>query len=304
MIELSVVISTYNPDLNRLQQTLVGLQKQTLPLQLWQLIIVDNNSAIPVQAQIDLSWHPDHLVVSEPKQGLTYARLKGFAEAEGDIIVMVDDDNVLQDDYLQEVVNIFKQSPQLGAIGGKSVPLFEQSPPVWLVDFYGSLALRDLGEKVVIESWSNIYPDSAPIGAGMGLRKQALQAYIQKANSDKTLASDRSGESLASGGDNEIVIELLKGGWQVGYFPSLGLQHIIPAERMQKAYLARLSHNSFKSWVKLLDNQGINPWKKIALWTVPFRKVKSFFSQRAFNGASAYIKWKGYCGMLEALAEL
>jgi glycosyltransferase involved in cell wall biosynthesis len=299
---LSVIIPTYNPDANRLKKTLEALQHQTLEFDKWELIIVNNNSTHPIQA--DLSWHPNSSIISETRQGLTYARLKGFDNASGHLIVMVDDDNVLAADYLKNIVDIFEAHPTLGAVGGKSLPIFETPPPVWLKQFYGSLALRDLGENTMISGWENKYPDCAPIGAGMGIRKTALAAYITKTNSHKSVITDRTGNSLSSGGDNDLVIELLKSGWQVGYFPSLVLQHIIPQKRMEPDYLARLEFATNRSWVMLLNSHGINPWKKIAVWTLPLRKLKSWFGFKVMGNKTNYIKWQGYCGMLKGLAEI
>jgi len=301
-MQLSVVIPTYNPDTARLEQTLAALKGQSLVVEQWELIIIDNNSSNGFDQQFDLSWHPAAKVVKEAKQGLTYARLRGFNESTGGTIVMVDDDNILNSDYLENVLFIFGQNLKLGAIGGKSIPQFETEPPEWLGEFYGSLALRNLGDEPLTASWSNQYPTVAPIGAGMAIRRKALSAYIKKITSGKSSITDRTGNSLSSGGDNDMVIEILKGGWQVGYFPELVLHHIIPAQRIQPAYLARLLNNTNKSWIQLLQSQGINPWKKLSKSGALFRKAKAWFTYRAWKGKPNYIKWQGACGMFDGLA--
>jgi glycosyltransferase involved in cell wall biosynthesis len=304
MIELSVIISTYNPDINRLNKTLFALKEQSLAKSCWELIIVDNNSTNDFQQQLDLAWHPSSKIVKENKQGLTNARLKGFTTSAGEIIVMVDDDNILAADYLEQVLEIFKHNAQLGAIGGKSLPLFEVPPPEWLHSFYSSLALRDLGNQDIIEGWNNSYPACAPIGAGMGIRKTALTSYIEKILSGTGSISDRTGQSLSSGGDNDMVIEIVRSGWLVGYFPRLQLQHIIPAERMQAGYLARLVNNTNKSWVQLLDAHGINPWPKISAPGLLPRKIKAWFTYKAWKSKPDYIKWRGACGLYDGLASI
>jgi len=297
---ISIVIPTYNPDYNRLNQTISSLKNQSLACSSWELIIVDNNST-PV---VNLNMHdmPNFKIVQEPKQGLTYARLKGFAEAAGDIIILVDDDNVLDKDYLNHTLTIFKSKKALGAIGGKSLPLFEVRPPGWLTEFYGSLALRDMGDTIKIASWQNEYPDSAPIGAGMAIRKNALNSYLSKANLATRLIADRTGNELSSGGDNDIVIEVLKSGWSVGYFPELKLNHIIPKERMEVNYLARLLNHTNRSWIQVLEHHAINPWPKIPRWSVPLKKMKTWFTYGAWKNTMNYIKWKGACGFFDGLA--
>lgn len=297
---LSVILPTYNPNASRLDQTLAGLQRQSLSVKNWELIIIDNHSTSPIA--IDLNWHPNYKLVREDRPGLTYARLKGIEYASGSIIVMVDDDNILAKNYLEHTLSIFNSNAALGAIGGKSIPLFEVTPPVWLKEFYGNLALRDLGETTLITGWQNKYPRAAPIGAGMGIRKQALQPYIEKINTGKNTITDRTGNSLSSGGDNDMVIEVLKSGWQVGYFPELQLTHIIPQSRIQSGYLAKLINNTNKSWVQLLESHQINPWPKISRWSVPLRKIKSWFTYRAWQNSVNYIKWRGACGLYDGLS--
>jgi glycosyltransferase involved in cell wall biosynthesis len=303
-MQLSVIIPTYNPDATRLEQTLTGLKGQSLPADQWGLIVIDNNSSNNFWQQLDLSWHPAAQIVHETKQGLTYARLKGFNESTGNIIVMVDDDNILDAGYLEKVLNIFRQNPQMGAIGGKSIPLFESTPPEWLDEFHGSLALRDLGDEPLLATWNNEYPACAPIGAGMAIQRKALTSYIEKITSGKSKISDRTGNSLSSGGDNDMVIGILKSGWQVGYFPELTLQHIIPAQRMLADYLARLLNSTNKSWVQLLQSHDINPWQPIAKSGALLRKAKAWFTYKAWKNKPNYIKWRGACGTFDGLASL
>lgn len=303
-MRLSVIIPTYNPDTARLQQTLSALRNQSLPVDQWELIIIDNNSSNKFDQQFNLSWHPAAKIIKETKQGLTYARLKGFNESTGNIIVMVDDDNILDIGYLEKVLNIFDQNPKMGAIGGKSVPLFETTPPEWLGEFYGSLALRDLGDRPVTAMWNNKYPNAAPIGAGMAIRRKAITSYIKKIASGNNNISDRTGNSLSSGGDNDMVLEILKSGWQVGYFPELMLQHIIPSQRMEANYLARLLNNTNKSWVQLLQSHGINPWQQVTKTGALLRKAKAWCAYKAWRSKPNYIKWQGACGTFDGLASL
>ncbi|WPU91650.1 glycosyltransferase [Mucilaginibacter sabulilitoris] len=297
---ISVIIPTYNPDLKILDQTLYALQNQTLDLSLWELIIVDNGSVPDVR--LNLNWHPQYTLIKSPDPGLTYARVKGFEHSKGDLVIMVDDDNVLNKDYLQCARQLFDSNLMLGAAGGKSLPEFEKIPPDWLKDFHSNLAVRDLGDSTEISSWNNTYPACAPIGAGMCVRKAAVASYVNKIHTGMSIITDRKGDALSSGGDNDLVVDILKSGWQVGYFPELVLRHIIPGKRMQPGYMANLVNSSNKSWVQLLDSHQINPWKKIPRWTVPIRKMKAWIACKSWQNKSNYIRWRGICGMYDGLA--
>jgi glycosyltransferase involved in cell wall biosynthesis len=304
MFSITVIIPSYNPVLTSIEAVLNSLKKQTLPLTAWELIIIDNNSNNQVLQTIDLTWHPNAKLVSEPKQGLTHSRVTGVNNAKADIVVMVDDDNILTNSYLERVVHHLNSYPNIGALGGKINGLFvDYTPEHWTEKFWSMLAIRNFGEYPLISDNTLLsgYPDFAPVGAGMAIRKHLFSTYIENLNTGN-LITDRSAGSLSSGGDNEINIQILKQGFAVGYFPDLKLDHIIPVSRLTSAYLARLNYESSRSWVQLLIKYNICPWTLINLNTLLLRKLKAWFTYKAWSNKVAYIDWKGACGKYEALA--
>lgn len=304
-MKLSVVLPTHAPHRSRLLRTLAGLGAQTLPAAAWEAVVIDNASSAPLTAAELAPPGPAGLrVVHEPALGLTPARRRGFNETRGEFIVMVDDDNVLAPDYLARVLEIFARDPQLGAIGGKSLPEFEVAPPAWAREFDGLLACRDLGDAIQVcrsicdpRTGRNEYPLCAPLGAGMALRRTALATWLVEPSSAQV--SDRRGRELTSGGDNDIALTLARHGWALGYFPGLVLTHLIPAARTQRDYLARLNRGIAKSWVQVLEKHGANPWPAIPAWTVPLRQLRAWFTYCAWSGPAAYIHWQGACGHFE-----
>ncbi len=309
---ISVIIPTHSPNYNRLQKTLNGLKSQTLSQEKWELIVIDNLTPDPNYIyKFDYSWHSYTKIIREDRLGLTRARIAGIKASKGNYLVFVDDDNVLDTNYLNNVIEIFQNHPYLGAIGGKSLPEFETKPEPWVKDFWVCLALRDLGEKVQIYSFDELstkdkqHPSFAPIGAGMALQSKAAQFYVDSiAENASRLSLDRTGKSLQSGGDCDINLTLLEAGWAVGYFPQLQLTHLISANRLTKDYLARLNRASLRSWVQVLDAHKIRPWQKIPSWSVLPRKAKAFFSYQPWKSPANYVNWQGACGMFEGLSGL
>jgi glycosyltransferase involved in cell wall biosynthesis len=309
---ISVIIPTHNPNKIRLNRTLDGLRKQSLSDRNWELIIIDNASPdsqyIP---SFDLSWHKSARIIIENQLGLTRARVSGIKASQGNYIVFVDDDNVLEENYLENTVNIFRDNPNLGSIGGKSLPEFEVEPDGWVKDFWVCLALRDLGEEVQTYFYSQSsshekqHPLFAPIGAGMALQREAAKIYVDSLVKDSVrMALDRTGKSLQSGGDCDINLTLLDSDWGVGYFPQLKLTHLISAPRLTKDYLANLNHASSRSWVQVLDAHNIRPWRKISKWGVWVRKIKAVATYQPWDSPSSYIQWRGACGTFEGLSTL
>ncbi len=284
---------------------LEGLRTQTLPVIQWETIIVDNASSPPLESR-DIPRLPANMrIVPEPRLGLTAARRCGLRAARGEICVLVDDDNVLAPTYLADTICRFSDHPKLAAAGGPSRPEFEIPPAGWTREFHPLLALRDLGPAPMLASLQRdlddshwLYPEAAPIGAGMALRREPISTWLV---GDRTCfgLTDRHGRELTSGGDNDIVLSILRAGWQVGYFPELALTHLIPASRLDPNYLARLNRGIQKSWMQVLALHDANPWPPISRGSVPLRKMKAWLHHRAWESSAAFIRWQGACGHFE-----
>jgi glycosyltransferase involved in cell wall biosynthesis len=307
------VICTHNPREDYLAATLASIQSQESlgEGRAWELLLIDNASTVPLKDGIDLSWHPEARIVTEEKLGLTHARLRSFREARGEIIVYVDDDNVLNRDYLRETLSAFDDDPTLGAVGGKAIPRYETDPPAWFHGMESWLACRDLGDRPMIAAWpdptsaSRAYPLCAPVGAGLGIRRFAYAAYVEAAVTDPIrVALGRRGSELSSGEDNDMVMTLLEMGWRVAYRPELRLEHLIPAVRLTQDYLMRLAYSSNRTWVQVLEVHGLRPWPSVAPWTTSLRKARAFIRQGAWVCAANRIHWRAACGQIDGRASL
>lgn len=305
--DVSVIISTHNPHYGRLKRTLQGLLAQTLPPQQWELVLVDNACDLPLtMANLALSFRNNITLTREDRLGLTFGRLKGIEQSGGWILVFIDDDNVTAPDYLQNALSIFRRLPCLGLGGGKCVPEWEcGSPEPWVTESYANLALRDLGEDELLASFAAppVYPSCAPIGAGMIARREAMGSWANGCVAEGAPTGRRGGD-LTSGEDCDIVLSVLRDGWDVGYFPELMLTHLIPSARVTREYLGRLNYGIAKSWIQVLARHGIYPWPPAARWSVPFRKARAYFRYRVWDGPGEYIRWRGACGQFDGRAAI
>ena len=180
---------------------------------------------------------------------------RGISRAAG----FVDDDNVLNSDYLAEVVRIDREWPQLGVWGsGATVPEYEVRPPDHLKELLPWLALRETTGPL----WSNVPScrEAAPWGAGLCVRAKVAAAYGQSMSQSAILISGRSGRALLSGEDVEISIVACNLGLGMGVFPELKLIHLIPKERISENYLLKLFEGTTTSDQLLAYKwQGVNP---------------------------------------------
>lgn len=252
---LSVVICTHNPRPHYISRVLDALRAQTLPLDAWELLLIDNASAEPLAGLYDISWQPSGRHVHESELGLTPARLRGIAESRGEVIVFVDDDNVLEPNYLAEAVRIGEEYTWLGAWGGTIRPVFEQEPPGWTKPYWWMLALKEVDRAV----WSND-PEcgaSKPCGAGLCIRTMIAEHYANELKGDELRRSlDRRGASLLSSGDIDLVLTSRQFGMGWGNSPEMVMSHLIPRERVTKTYMLRLAESMSASSTALRIHNG------------------------------------------------
>ena len=240
-MEVSVILCTHNPRPEYLRRVLEALRAQTMPASRWELLLVDNASREPLEPAWDLSWHPQARHVREDKLGVVYARARGIREASGDLMVFVDDDNVLAEDYLATAEAILRQRPHLGAIGtGCCVGEFEVPPPKSMDVHLIALALTDLKH----DYWTNFggYTFGLPLGAGMCFRRAIAEDYLRKLDSDPVRQMlGRTGPGrLLSGEDTDLALCAHDLGLGTGRFVALRVVHLIPKERFAADYLVRL----------------------------------------------------------------
>ena len=257
MHSASVIICSHNPRPEYLRRTLESLRVQTLDAGRWELIVVDNRSEPPLDGQIDLEWSPNARIVREEQLGLTHARLAGIRISQGDVLVFVDDDNVLAPDFLETALRVAEEKTFLGSWSGQCKPEFESTPPEWTRRYWGNLVIREFDT----DTWSNLprLPDSMPCGAGLCVRRSVAMQYLRLHESgERDVVLDRTGDSLLSGGDNDLAACACDIGLGVGLISSLRLTHLIPPERLTADYIERLVEGIYTSSAILDWQRGGN----------------------------------------------
>lgn len=307
-MKISVIIPTYNPDPLVLKKALDAVFKQSLANSDYECIIVDNASSPVVESLLEPQYRGGIFkCVREERQGLSFARLTGVKLAETDLLVFCDDDNILAKDYLECAVSLMKKYSEVGAAGGKSIPEYEIAPSEWYEDGMAPLGCRDLGDISLQYNSKQYrskreYPSCAPIGAGMVLRKSALQGWIPTVGSNQI--SDRKGDELSSAGDCDIVLHTLEAGYSVAYWPQLTLLHIIPSFRITQKYLEKISRAAFRDFITVLDLHEIRVWEAIPKWTIPLRALKSWIKLRPWVSPNSSVQWHCAIGQFEGRARL
>src|SRR3989338_11158164 len=103
MIKISVIICTYN-NVKCLKQAILSLVDQTLDKNLYEILVVDNNSSYETVLQVKSLQHKslaEVRLIKELKQGLGYARNKGLKSAKGEYVAFIDDDAKADEYWLE-----------------------------------------------------------------------------------------------------------------------------------------------------------------------------------------------------------
>jgi len=238
---ISVITCTHNPRPDYREETVEAWDRQRLPFDRWEYLLIDNASSPERTPKVDLSWHPQARMIREETLGLTPARLRGIREAQGGLLVFVDDDNVLDPNFLEEAMKVADQKPFLGSWSGQCRACFDEPPPEWTRRYWGNLVIREFDTDV----WSNMprLAETMPCGAGLCIRRVVAQHYLalHENGHRNRFQFDRTGDSLISGGDNDLAACACDLGMGVGLISALKLTHLIPPERVTLSYLARLT---------------------------------------------------------------
>jgi Glycosyl transferase family 2 len=253
----SVIICSHNPRPQYLRRTFDALKQQALSPAKWELLLIDNVSEPALASKWDLSWHPNSRHVREETLGLTAARLRGIAEATGELLVFFDDDNVPDPNYLETAVNISHAHPQLGCWGaGVLEPDYEVEPAPEYRRWVGLLALRHMNHEI----WANCPAElPRPWGAGLVVRRAVANHYMNSVTrSPLRTKLGRKGKKLSSGEDDEFSWCARELGLGYGIFTSLRITHLIPEARVHPTYLKCIAFENGYSSALLGTLHGLN----------------------------------------------
>lgn len=197
----SVIVSTYNrPQL--VGRALNSILKQDYKN--YEIILINDGSTIPYDQVLEKYNAYCIYLKNDSSLGVSAARNKGIAAANGSWLVFLDDDDEFKPDY-------FAQLSQYISTGHSDVNF------VWCnvqtVNYDKVKPVSTSIQKFDGESDKKIYDESATIGAsyGFSVKKNAIQ-LVHGFN-----------ESFKIGEDTELIIRLLASGAKPGIVPTIGV---------------------------------------------------------------------------------
>ena len=141
---LSITICTYNR-IEYLKKCLKSILDQTQGSEIIEINIIDNNSTDTTKDYvIELQKKfPEVNYFVEKRQGISFARNLSFEVCKGMFLAFVDDDAVINKNWLEALLNELKNQNEDIIYGGPIYPNFESIPEDWIDKDYFIRKFKD-----------------------------------------------------------------------------------------------------------------------------------------------------------------
>jgi glycosyltransferase involved in cell wall biosynthesis len=229
---ITVVIPTCNRSAT-LAETLGSLRDVRCPEATeYEILVVDNNSTDGTPEVVHQYTHilaPRLRSVSEPRQGLSHARNRALQEARGQIVSFLDDDVIVDPDWLSAVAAAFEEH-SAAVVGGRSYLIFRSERPAWLPEHYEFYLSRlDYGNQVIVGTDRDLYGLNFSVRKDMAMQVGGFNPSLGRCGS----VSFRSGE------ESDLLRKIHACGGVVVYEPRAVVGHIVLRERLTRKWFLR-----------------------------------------------------------------
>ena len=234
-LRVTVAICTWNR-CDLLQQTLQRLSEVRVPANVRREVVVVNNNCTDRTAEVATAFR-DSLALRllfEPRPGLSNARNRALAESDGDYIAWVDDDVLVDHEWLSALADAAERHPEVSVFGGPIHPWFPIEPDPILLAAFPALARGFCGldhgpDEMTLRDDQPIY------GANMVYRRAATEGL----RFDPALGPNAGVELGAD--DTEFLGRVRRGGGAVVWVPRMRVKHYVDPERMTLEYLTKFA---------------------------------------------------------------
>lgn len=231
-VDVSIVIATYNRPA-QLAETLKSCLGQSNRLgQTLEIVVVDNHpsqNGMPVVEQMDASSPFAIRYVADPVRNMSALRNRGFAEAKGRWVAIIDDDEIADHDWLDELIGAAEATEADIVVGPRLASFAGGRPPAYDPD--GADFVRDLGLKdqaVVDLTW----PDGKPrYGLGTGNSAFNMARCFPSGEAPMRLEFGDAG-----GEDAELFIRLHWSGRRIVWAAKAFVTETVAGHRTKVAY--------------------------------------------------------------------
>ena len=227
---LSITICTYNR-LEYLKKCLTSILDQTQGSQIIEINIIDNNSTDNTKNYIAerQKEFPEINYYIEKKQGISHARNLSFKVCKGDFLAFVDDDAVINKNWLESLLNELKTQNQNIVYGGPIYPKFETEPEKWIDKNYFVRKFKETdGFLGTIKSKEGFSGGNMCISKNLFLKSNKFNTEI-----------GMTGGNLGLGEEPDFFYKLVKNNKEVKLYniSEMSITHSEASYKLEKEYL-------------------------------------------------------------------
>ncbi len=201
-------------------------------------LVVDNGSTDKTAAVVESSAASAPFQIRrlfEPRLGSSFARNRAIDEGACDFVFFIDDDAIAEPSWAVEMLAAL-EGRRLDAACGMVLPRWSAPPPAWLgPSLWVKLAVH-VREEIEAAPAEKAEVLANYFSANVGFRRSAFERF-GKFREDLGVV----GGNPISGEDTELFERIITRGGKMGFAPRAIVHHLIPPERMTRAYLRRKS---------------------------------------------------------------
>ena len=283
---LTVIICTYNRA-KYIGNLLESIAANDLSKAEYEILLVDNNCTDNTR-EVCKAFAAAHSDVQfrytvEPEQGLSAARNRGIKEAKGEFLAYIDDDALVDTWYLRTIYEYMVAHPEISAVGGPIIPLYETHEPEWMTRYTKEL----LCGYLYFGDQERAFPGEHYPGGGNAAYRAEVFQQVGLFNTEL----GRKGNSLMGAEEKDIFDKMKAHKMRFMYLPQMILHHIIPQKKLERDYFDRLTCQIGISerkrtlaigrgkYIKRLFSEGVK-WGGtivlLCLYTISFHPVKGW----------------------------
>lgn len=255
-----------------------------------EVFITDNGT--PEPSRIDLHDFP-LTQIHDPRPGKCRIQNRAIKAARGEIIACLDDDLVVEPDYIAQMLAFFGNHSEFAAMRGRVLAASDPSALAGEKAPYIDLPIADNGDEII--------EVRGVIGANMAFRADALR---EVGPFDERLGPGAAGHEE----ETEMSQRLRRAGYRIGYAPEVVAYHEVDAARADRQRFIRIArergfcrmlherHSTFEVMLKI----GI-AWVRLAiakLLRAPLSRIareerRLAIAQGMYDGFSRHAKLIG-----------
>ena len=219
---VSIVIATYDRpnDLRECLKSLLELRNNFNT----EIIVVDNNPSSELTPPV-ISEFPNVHFINEKRKGLSYARNRGIKNCRGQIVVAIDDDVLVSENWLNNLVSPFSDENVM-AVTGNVLPYELKTQAQNLFETYGGLG-RGFKKKCYDYNWFYSKGYHAAATWEIGATANAAFRSVIFNNPDIGLLDESLGAGTPTGcsEDTYVFYKILKSEFSIVYQPDAFVWH-------------------------------------------------------------------------------